>query len=210
MPEPLRGGDLAGERLSLADYRADFRAVEWTIGGQESWKLERGQHFRAPGFVSWEAVARGDWERALELNEARRQPVAEFQAKVSDFGIALYRLRVVEEPISPYLQWELHGLKVRGECGELIRVATVDLVREFEAEGELPELITLGPSVLYHILYDENGELAGGVKIIDPKVVARATDLTRHLYGAGEDIATFFQRVVAPLPPPRGEKILGN
>ncbi len=210
MPEPLSPSDLAGERLSLADYKADFRAVEWTIGGQESWKLERRQYFREPGFGSWEAFARGDWDRALELSEGRRASVAEFQAKVSDFGIELYRLRVVEEPISPYLQWELHGLKLRAECGELIRVATADLVREFEAEAELPELITLGPSVLYQILYDDDGELAGAVKITDPKVVARATELTRYLYKAGEDLAPFFERVVAPLQPPRGERVVNG
>jgi len=74
---------------------------------------------------------------------------------------------------------------------------------DFEAEGALPELITLGPSVGYRILYDDCGEAAGAVKIIDPAVVKRATDLTRYLYEAGEDLAAFFDRVVAPFAPGR-------
>lgn len=98
---------------------------------------------------------------------------------------------------------------MKAECGELIRVATADFVRALEAEGALPELVTLGPSVVYHILYDDCGEAAGAVKITDPAVVKHATDLTRYLYEAGEDLRAFFERVVAPLPPPpRGDRVL--
>jgi hypothetical protein len=209
-PEPLSASELAGERMSQADYRADFRAVLGTIAGQESWKLERGQHFREPGAEDWEAFARGDWERSLELIEEDRHSTTHLVAKATRLGIGQYRARVVEQPIRPYLQWELHALMVRAECGERIRVVPVDLVRDLEAEGELPELITLGASVAYQILYTESGELAGGVKITDTRVVAHITDLTRHLYEAGEDLATFFEREVAHLPPPRGEKALGG
>jgi hypothetical protein len=207
MPEPLSVGDLVGEYLSQPDYQADFKAVEWTIGGQKSWKLERRQHFRESRNESWQAFARGDWEQSLELIEERRESIAKFQARADDLGIGLYRLRVVEQPISPYLQWELHSLNMKAKCGELIRVATMDLVRDFEAEGALPELITLGPSVVYHILYDDDGEPAGAVKVSDPKIVRRATDLTRHLYEAGEDLVTFFERAVSPLPPPGGTRV---
>jgi len=208
MPKPLRASELAGECLSQPGYKADFRAVEWTIAGQESWKLERRQHFRQPGSPSWDAFARGDWGQALELLEDRRESVTKYQAKARDLGISLYRARVVEQPICPYLQWELHSLKISAQCGELIRVVPVDLVGELEAEGELPELITLGPSVLYQILYKDSGEPAGGVKITNPEVVAHATVLTRYLYEAGEDIATYFERVVAPMPAPPGECVL--
>jgi hypothetical protein len=207
MPEPLRAGELAGERLSLADYRADFRAVYSTIAGQESWKLERVQHFRQPDTPSWVAFARGDWERALELIEEKRQSIPDILAMATNLGIGQYRARVVAEPLCPYLQWELHSLKVSAECGEFIRVVPSDLVRALEADGELPELITLGPTVAYQILYTESGELAGGVKITDPGVVTHIADLTRHLYEAGEDIATFFERVVAPMPAPLGEHV---
>jgi hypothetical protein len=207
MPNLLAASDLVGEGLSVPDYRADFRAEEKAIAGQESWKLERRQHFRQPGSASWEAFARGDWGQALQLIEDRREVLTQFAAEVKAQGLDLYRVRVVEEPIRPYLQWELHSLRLRAECGELIRLVSGDQVRDLEADGELPELITLGPSVAYHILYDGEGELAGGVKITDLSVVRRITDLTRSLYEAGEDIEAFFERVVAPLPPPIGHGI---
>jgi hypothetical protein len=207
MPNPIDGWDEAGTRLSLTDYRADFWATESTIAGQDSWKLERRQHFRQPGSASWEAFARGQWAEALRLIEARRESLMEFGAKTAEKGTDLYRLRVMAEPIIPYLQWELHSLKLRAECGERIQVLPTAAVRRLEDNGELPEVVTLGPSAAYRILYDANGELTGGVKVTDPQAVGRVTRLIRRLYEEGEDLATFFEREVAPLPPPRGDTV---
>jgi hypothetical protein len=208
MPDLLDGLDAAGTRLSLEDYRADFRATESMIAGQDSWKLERRQHFRQPGSASWEAFARGHWTEALRLIEARRESLMELGAKTAENGIDLYRVRVVAEPIIPYLQWELHSLKLRAECGELIRVLPAAAVRDLEANGELPEVVTLGLSTAYHILYASDGVLTGGVKVTDPQAVGRVTGLVRRLYGEGEDLAVFFERAVATLPPPRGDIVL--
>lgn len=207
MPDPFDGWDAAGTRLALADYRADFRAEDSTIAGQDSWKLERRQHFRQPGTPSWEAFARGEWDEALRLIEARRGPLMKSGAETAKRGTHLYRLRIVAQPVIPYLQWELHSLRLRAECGELIRVLPAAAVRDLEEDGELPEIVTLGPSVAYRILYDASGELTGGVKVTDPQLVGRATALIRRLYARGEDLAEFFAREVAPLPPPRGNNV---
>ncbi|MGC9540104.1 hypothetical protein [Streptomyces sp. UG1] len=48
--------------------------------GAGPWKLECRQHFEEQGSPSGDAVRRGEWERSL---------------------------RVVEKPVSPYVQWEL-------------------------------------------------------------------------------------------------------
>jgi hypothetical protein len=202
MPDPLDGWDMGGTRLSLEDYRADFRATESLTTEQGSWKLERRQHFRQPGSASWEAFTRGQWAEALRLIEARRESLMEFGAETAEKGTDLYRLRIVAEPISPYLQWELHSLKLRAECGELIRILPAAAVRQLEDDGELPEVVTLGPSTAYRILYDADGVLTGGVKVTNPQAVGRVTRLIRHLYGEGEDLATFFEREVSRLPPP--------
>jgi hypothetical protein len=99
-PKSFSRAELAGVRLTLRDYRAEFSAAQWSIGGQESWKLERQQHFREPGFESWEAFAQGDWERALELFEQERAFLAQFSTRAEDLGIGLYRVRVVGQPIT--------------------------------------------------------------------------------------------------------------
>lgn len=159
--ESAEPGILGGVWLPIREYRAEFRAAQWAIAGQESWKLERRQHFREPGFASREAFARGDWNTALRLMEGEREYLAEFSAKAAQLGIVLSRVRVVETPIDPYLQWELHLLKLRAECGELIRVLAGGQVSEYEANGPLPEMVTLGSSALYHVRYDDAGELTG-------------------------------------------------
>lgn len=204
MLDPFARWDEVGTRLSLSDYRADFRVTASMIAGQDSWKLERRQHFTQPGSASWEAFARGQWPEALRLIEARRENLMESGAEDAAKGTGLYRLRVVEKPIIPYLQWELHSLKLRAECGERIRVLTAADVHPFEGNGTLPEVVTLGQATAYHILYDANGELAGGVKVTDPQAVGNVTGFIRRLYAEGEDLVNFFEREVAQLPPPRG------
>ncbi len=74
------------------------------------WKVERGQSFCEPDEPSWRALVRGDWERAIALPERYRP----------DF----------DYPISPYLQWELHFLRVRAEAFERIRIVTADRIAD--------------------------------------------------------------------------------
>lgn len=211
MHNRLDRGRLGGEALSLPQYRSDFSARQWEIGGHDSWKLERAQHFREPGVPSWEAFARGDWEESLRLIEAERDHLTEFANRARALDIGLYRVRVVEvtdqePPIVPYLQWELNLLKLRVECGERIRVVSPDQIADYETGGNpLPELVTLGRSVLYEVLYDDMGELTGAIRVIDASAIAAASDLVGSLYERGEEFGAFFERAVAPLPAPPGE-----
>jgi hypothetical protein len=193
-----------GEVLSASAYRADFRERDRTSDARDSWKLERRQHFREPGRASWEAFARGEWDEALRLNEERRASIKEFTDASLARGAGLYRVRVVEEPVSPYLQWESHLLRLRAECGERIRVVHGSAVTTLEREGPLPELINLGSATLYEIRYDDDGVLVGGVRYTDHGLVTRFVDLCEYLFAAGEDIQEYVERAVVPLPPPSG------
>ncbi|MBL1119912.1 hypothetical protein JK364_47575 [Streptomyces sp. 110] len=194
-----------GEALPLDDYRRDFRERQWTIDGQDSWKLERGQHFREPGFASWEAFALGDWDESLRLIEEERDYLREFSQEVENHRITLYRVRVVEEPITPYLQWELHLLRLRAEYGERIRVVGPEHLADLERTEPLPELLTLGDSTTYRIRYTEQGVLDGAVRFTDAGITTCCRALTRDLYDAGEDLGSYFAREVAHLPPPQPE-----
>ncbi|WP_413809068.1 DUF6879 family protein [Streptomyces sp. OE57] len=200
-----RLGTGQGEALPLDVYRRDFRERQWTIDGQDSWKLERGQHFREPGFASWEAFARGDWDESLRLIEEERDYLREFSQEVDDHRITLYRVRVVEEPITPYLQWELHLLRLRAECGERIRVVGPEHLADLERTEPLPELLTLGDSTTYRIRYTDQGVLDGAVRFTDAGITTRCRALTRDLYDAGEELGSYFAREVARLPPPQPE-----
>ncbi|MGF1430410.1 DUF6879 family protein [Kitasatospora sp. LaBMicrA B282] len=203
MPEPIAGA--VGERLSVSEYRADFAAREFAVDGHDSWKLERRQQFAEPTRPTWVAFAAGDWPASMRLNEERRAALLRYNARAAEHRIRLLRVRVVEEPFTPYLIWELHTLRLRAECGELIRVVDAQAVARHETRAVLPELVTLGPDTVYEIAYDAAGALAGAVRHTDPALTARVTAFIAQLYAQGEDLSEFFaRRRVAGLVPPAG------
>lgn len=192
-------------RLDVTDYQVDYDRRFAASDGHASWKLERRQSFREPGYPSWEAFDRGDWAESLRLIEAERADLLALSEDADQHGIELFRVRVVEMPLTPYLHWELSLLKVRAECGERIRVATPDQVRRFESAGTLPELLTVGDDTVYRILYDQDGVLEGAVRFVDRETTMKCTKIIEELYAGGEELERFFHREVAPLEQPRPE-----
>lgn len=185
-------------RMPAKEYRADFVAeFEKTKG--VIWKLERLQHFDERGLPIYDAFARGDWEGSLALVEGLRE---EFAAEHPD-RIEFRRIRVIEEPLTPYVHWELAVLKVRAQEGERSRVVPASAVAEFETERVVPELVAFGPTLLYEVLYDDEGVHIGGRRITDPEVIEPCLPVLASLYEQGEDLIEYFDRKVAPLPPPR-------
>lgn len=191
-----------GYRLDQSQYQQDFDANLWRIDGADSWKLERMQNYSEVGFPSWEAFVAGNWNRALQLYEEERPNIIAFNREFQRHRSHLYRVRVVIEPITPYVQWEMHCLKLRAECGERIRIIDYSAISALESTGAFPELISLCGRVLYHTIYDGNQKPDGAIRFSDPELIARYEDFARTLYGNGEDVESYFRRMVADRPPP--------
>jgi hypothetical protein len=192
---------LPGTELSPEGYFEDFwphfLRVEDVL-----WKLERIQDFQEPDEPSWVAMTEGDWDRALALVEEKRAESQE-QARSSE-RFANRRLRIVGHPVTPYLQWEMQILKIRVETGEQeIKVLDARDVSHLEAERPLPELLVLGTSTLYEVLYDETGNLSGARRMDEPAVITACRRELAELFGKAEDLLTYFQREIEPLPPPK-------
>ncbi|WP_169951671.1 DUF6879 family protein [Microbispora sp. H11081] len=183
--------------LSAADYQAEF-TEEFERAPDGVWKLERAQEFFEPDVASWRAMMAGDWDGSLAMLEELR----EFLFTYYKTRPEARRIRIVETPLTPYLQWELHVLAVRATAGERPRVLHADAVRELERGAPLPEIVVLGPSLLYEVLYDEIGAHVGARRITDPGLVGPCLAAIRQLYGRGEDVRAYVEREVAPLPPP--------
>lgn len=201
------GPDTAFERLRRAigrampaeEYLAEFHASRRGHQGVV-WKLERAQYFHEPGDASFRALAEGDWERSMELIEQNRAAYASEYAGLTEFR----RLRVVEPPLTPYMQWELHYLAARARVGERGRVVAAPAVRRFESAGPLPELVIFNGSLTYEVLYDEAGAHVGGRRISDPDVILPCLSIIISLFDRAEDVRAYVEREVAPLPPPTG------
>ncbi len=193
-----------GTRLDLDAYEEDFWRRYTQIQGRDSWKLERGQHFVEQNSPSREALARGDWEGAIRLLENRRESLRKEGEQDRRQRTVFHRVRVVQRPFTPYIHWELHSLRLNAEYGEAIRI--VDATRiagPEESFGPLPELVVVGGRTLYQVIYTAEGVLDGGVRFTDPDLVQGWEGVIRAISEDGEDLAPYFERAVAPLPPPR-------
>ena len=194
--------DELGERLTREDYKRDFRERRAAIRDGESWKLERLQHFEETNDDSREALRQGDWPAVLRLFEADRDALVRRARDEASRGAVFHRIRVVEEPLTPYVQWELHWLRLSAECGHSVRVLPVSAVAAAEGDALLPELNLLDSRVLYRVLYTAAGQPDGAIRFTDPSIVRNWAEYLQELYAAAEDVQAYFGRAVADLPPP--------
>ncbi|MFH8366712.1 DUF6879 family protein [Streptomyces sp. NPDC018031] len=191
----------ASEYLERPAYHADFRR-HYESGIRFLNKLERGQSFKERGFPSWEAFAAGEWSRALTLVDEKRDIYAAQFRKAAELGILERRLRVVEFPVTPYVQWELFVLRLRVELGDHIRVMDARKISDIESECLVPEVVIVGDEVMYEVVYDDDGNAAGANRILDRTAIEETSDGFDVLYRRGESFMEFFDREIAPLDPP--------
>ncbi|MFG1604628.1 DUF6879 family protein [Actinoplanes sp. NPDC049265] len=174
-----------GQRVAFADYQTEFDRRFWTIDETGFWKLERRQEFREPGHDSWEAFDRGDWDESLRLLERSRDAMRDFYRDVADAGFAMHRVRVVEEPLIPYVEWEMHALRLRDECGDSTRVVTAAQVAHLEP---LPELVVLGDVVMYEVIIGADKTTEYAVRHTDRDLIRRARRLIQDLHEVGRPL----------------------
>ncbi|GGS16601.1 hypothetical protein GCM10010269_64660 [Streptomyces humidus] len=190
------------ERLDRPTYHADLGRL-YTSGVGFLNKLERGQHFQERGFPSWEAFADGDWERALSLAEERREDYAQELRRAARLGVRHRRLRVVEFPITPYVQWELFVLRARVDVGDEIKILDAHDISNIERSRPVPEVVILGDVVMYEVMYDEDGNAAGAKRYTDRSLIRETNAGFDALYERGEGFHDFFDREIVHLDPPR-------
>jgi hypothetical protein len=77
-----------------------------------------------------------------------------------------------------------------------------DQVAAFEQDAALPEIYTLGQTVMYQAIYDDDGVLESARRFVDRDLVVRCQRLIQDLYEVGEPLKSFLASNVATLPPP--------
>ncbi|MFG1698528.1 DUF6879 family protein [Nonomuraea sp. NPDC049309] len=200
--------EIPGVRLSADEYLDDFwpnfRKIDDVF-----WKLERIQSFQETGEPSWVAMMEGDWDRSLKLIDdkpigwfdSRGGLMREYDRPAENF--LRRRIRIVEQPVTPYLQWEMHVLALRVATVEQVRVLDAGEVAELEGGRRLPELVVLGTVVMYEVTYDETGRHSGARRIDDREVIEACHGELDKLFAAGEDFRSYYDREIVPLPAPR-------
>ncbi|MFE0422011.1 DUF6879 family protein [Streptomyces sp. NPDC058953] len=192
----------ASDRLDRPTYHADLGRI-YSSGVGFLNKLERGQHFQERSFPSWEAFAAGDWEGALALADERREDYAREIQRASQAGVRHRRLRVVEFPVTPYVQWEFHVLRARVEMGDDIKVLDARDIAHIERIRPVPEVVILDDVVMYEVVYEDDGNADGANRYTDSSLIRETNTGFDALYERGEGFLDFFDREIASLAPPR-------
>lgn len=191
-----------GTRLDRKSYHEHMRAETSRVDGAV-WKLERSQFFtEAADDPAWTTFVSGDWLKSLAIFESERPGIQAEAAKYARQGSELRRLRIVENPVSAYLQWELQSLRIVDESGMPVRILGADKVRDLEDGGQLPEIVIVGGEVLYEVQYDSQWSACGARRITDRDVIQEATAEMAGLWAEAEPLTAYFAREIAPLPPP--------
>ena len=188
-------------QLDLDQYLARFQDIQESLSCS-TLKLESAQHFIEPGNDSWELFRDNHWEAALEVVMGMETEIYDSFRDLQSRGITTKRLRLIEEPLSPYVQWELHILNVRARAGEDIRV-----MRNGEAAIALNiqprELLFLDEIAMFDIKYSINGLLIGANEYRYELDVAELRDRINELFEKAEPLSGYFDKRVKSLPPPQ-------
>jgi hypothetical protein len=193
--------EISGDDLSLREYLTDFEDRFSSKDNRACWKLERRQDFVEEGSDSYDAFRRGEWEQSLTLLEKRKARIRQYYADAAARGIHLYRVRVVERPISAYLVWQLNSLRQRCEVGEHTRVIGPEDVAHYEHDGVLPEIVGLGDDVAYRVIYDSTGAAERAIRSTNRSEITHWRRIFTRLYESGEDVGRFYDRHVVNLRP---------
>jgi len=193
-------GRFTGKRLDLQAYTADFDSRFWRIGSEGFWKLECLQNYQETGFPSWEAFLAGDWAGALRLIEELRPEFEAYHGRIAAAGFGLHRVRVLEQPVTPYVQWELEVLNVRSQSGE--DSVVLDSARTPDAV-DLPDMVVLGTEAVYEVHYAGDGFPDGATLFTAPEAVEGAREFIQRLHRSGEKLETYYAREIADLGAPR-------
>jgi hypothetical protein len=189
-----------GQQLTLDEYLDHSDDYFWKASKSGHWRLERLQSFVELEDRSWEALVRGDWTRSMELLTQDIPQIREQEERIARNG-GFRRVRVVREPFTPYLIWELNALRIRHEYGSSIHVVDMEVVAPLEANGNLPEILILCDEVVYQVLYDKRSKADGAIVSTDRTIIGNWAELIENLYNKGEDLEGYFERKIAGLTP---------
>lgn len=193
---------IAGTRLDRKSYHDHMRVETAQMAGV-AWKLERSQFFtEAADDPAWQAFVSGDWLKSIAILESERPDIQAEAARYERQSTEFRRLRIVERPVSAYVQWELQSLKIFDECGMPIRVLDAGDIRDYERDRPVPELVIVGQQALFDVQYDDRWAACGARRIDDRDVMRQAAADLARLWDKAEPLAEYFSREIAPLPPP--------
>ncbi|MBB4930006.1 hypothetical protein F4561_000826 [Lipingzhangella halophila] len=189
--------------LDRSTYHADSDREQEKLDDGVIWKLERAQFFNEVGDSAWDAFVAGDWARVMEIFESEREAIRKDVRDNAAQGLEFRRVRIVEDPPTPYLRWESQSHRIFVECGHAIRALDAAEVAPLETTAQLPELMVYGQRVLYQVRYDDQWTPIGAKRVNDASLVDGAATAIAELWERSEPFLDYFERAISGLSVPR-------
>jgi hypothetical protein len=190
IPRDVIGTRYAHSRLDLDGWMSTFGSL-WERMEDRYFQFERLQTFQEPEDPSYRELVKGDMSSAVRLLDDSVARDAAFLISSCRRGIQYIRMRAVELPLTPYLEWEFKSYRVSARYGQMILV--VDLT-EHDRSGDFFRshdfLLFDAATVLIHD-YGQEGLLCGGWLIEDPATVGLYSDLAARLIPASVPLGVF-------------------
>lgn len=112
-------------RLDLDEFSAEFSRA-WSAVSSRFLKIECWQTYREVDTnESQDAYESGDVQHAEELLAVEAQADRPLYEDVAKRGIDYARIRLIHEPLTPYLHYELISYRIRHAMGENIEVVSL-------------------------------------------------------------------------------------
>jgi hypothetical protein len=177
-------------RLDLGEFRAEFSGA-WSRVGSRFLKLECWQQYREhEASQSQDEYNRGDIARARELLGEEAEADRPLYEDVRRRGIDYARIRLVQQPLTPYLRYELMAYEIRARMGENIEVVRWGPDLKLPDEDHFDFLLFDGHTALIHDYGSgEVGLQTGGWITYDADAIASL-----------ENRATALRQMAIPLP----------
>ncbi|MEV0402985.1 DUF6879 family protein [Actinoallomurus sp. NPDC050550] len=159
-------------RLDLEEFGKAF-AGAWLQIESRFLKLECWQTYRElEANESQQVYERGDIESARELLRQEAELDRPLYEEVSRRNIEYARVRLIQEPLSAYLQYELLSYRIRADMGENIEVVRCDPALYLPDERHFDFLLFDRHTALIHDYgAGEVGLQAGGWLTHEPSVI---------------------------------------
>lgn len=169
-------------RLDINEFGAAFSAA-WSKIESRFLKLECWQAYRElEASASQTAYERGDVEIARELLQQEAEADRPLYDDVDRRGIEYARVRLVQEPLSTYLGYELLSYRIRAEMGERIEVVRCDPALRLPDERHFDFLLFDRHTALVHDYGTGGvGRQTGGWLTHDPSAITRLDEMISTL-----------------------------
>jgi hypothetical protein len=161
----------SGRRLGLDEFGTRFLEA-WSRTDSRFLKLECWQSYREREVnLSQAAHERGDIQEAQRLLRQESATERSLYEDVERKGIDYARIRLIQEPLTPYLEYELIAYRIRVKMGENIEVVRCEPHMRLPDDEHFDFLLFDRHTALIHD-YGEIGLQSGGWMTHDAAVIA--------------------------------------